>query len=118
MVNLTLPSLSDVHTHLRVPGGEHKEDFATGTAVALAGRSVTILAMPNTMPPSVTPEVLQATRQKAQHAIYYDVGLFAGMTLTGRIERVLLPGQPVYDASQPGLKDKVVAQSGSGQVLP
>jgi len=31
-----LPGLIDVHTHLRVPGGEHKEDFRTGTAAALA----------------------------------------------------------------------------------
>ena len=34
MSYLQLPGLIDVHTHLRVPGGEHKEDFATGTAAA------------------------------------------------------------------------------------
>lgn len=78
MSNLTLPGLIDVHTHLRVPGGEHKEDFATGTAAALAGGFTTILAMPNTSPPLITPEVMQWTRQKAQRAIYCDVGLFAG----------------------------------------
>ena len=37
MTDLTLPGLIDVHTHLRVPGGEHKETFASGTAAALAG---------------------------------------------------------------------------------
>jgi len=37
MANLVLPGLVDVHTHLRVPGGEHKEDFDSGTAAALAG---------------------------------------------------------------------------------
>jgi carbamoyl-phosphate synthase/aspartate carbamoyltransferase/dihydroorotase len=78
MSHLILPGLVDVHTHLRVPGGEHKEDFTTGTAAALAGGITTLLAMPNTTPPLTTPEVLQATLQKAQQSIYCDVGLFAG----------------------------------------
>ncbi|MBN1219174.1 MAG: amidohydrolase family protein [Anaerolineae bacterium] len=75
---MKLPGLIDVHTHLRVPGGEHKEDFATGTAAALAGGFTLILAMPNTTPPLVTAEVLQATRQQAQQTILCDVGLVAG----------------------------------------
>ena len=54
MPDLTLPGLIDVHTHLRVPGGEHKEDFATGTAAALAGGITLVLAMPNTNPPLTT----------------------------------------------------------------
>jgi carbamoyl-phosphate synthase/aspartate carbamoyltransferase/dihydroorotase len=78
MTNLILPGLVDVHTHLRVPGGEHKEDFSTGTAAALAGGITTLLAMPNTSPPLATPQALQATRQKAQRSIFCDVGLFAG----------------------------------------
>jgi len=75
---LKLPGLIDVHTHLRVPGGEHKEDFATGTAAALAGGMTMILAMPNTSPPLSRPQTLQETRQQAQQAIHCDVGLFAG----------------------------------------
>lgn len=75
---IILPGLIDVHTHLRVPGGEHKEDFHTGTAAALAGGITTILGMPNTSPPLSTPEVLVATRQKAAQEILCDVGLFAG----------------------------------------
>lgn len=75
---IRLPGLVDVHTHLRVPGGEHKEDFASGTAAALAGGMTTILAMPNTTPPLSTPETLAQTRATAQRAIRCDVGLFAG----------------------------------------
>jgi dihydroorotase len=78
VTHLTLPGLIDVHTHLRVPGGEHKEDFATGTAAALAGGITTVLAMPNTSPPLSTPETLQAARQTAQRDIRCDAGLFAG----------------------------------------
>ena len=75
---LKLPGLIDVHTHLRVPGGEHKEDFATGSAAALAGGVTMILAMPNTSPPLTTVEVIEQTRQTADAAIRCDVGLFAG----------------------------------------
>src|SRR5688572_21204871 len=78
MTKLILPGLVDVHTHLRVPGGEHKEDFSSGTAAALAGGVTLVLAMPNTTPPLTTPEVVAETRQKAQRSIYCDVGLFAG----------------------------------------
>jgi hypothetical protein len=45
---MRLPGLIDVHVHLRVPGGEHKEDFHTATAAALAGGFTTVLGMPNT----------------------------------------------------------------------
>ncbi len=75
---ITLPGLVDVHTHLRVPGGEHKEDFRTGTAAALAGGITTILGMPNTSPPLSTPEALAAAREQAAQDILCDVGLFAG----------------------------------------
>ncbi|HEX6383293.1 MAG TPA: amidohydrolase family protein [Anaerolineae bacterium] len=80
MVDLVLPGLVDVHTHLRVPGGEHKEDFATGTAAALAGGITTILAMPNTSPPLATPGTMRATYRQAQATIRCDVGLFAGVS--------------------------------------
>ncbi|GJM41183.1 MAG: dihydroorotase [Ardenticatenaceae bacterium] len=75
---ITLPGLIDVHTHLRVPGGEHKEDFRTGTAAALAGGMTTILGMPNTSPPLSTPAELLAAREQAAQDILCDVGLFAG----------------------------------------
>ena len=78
MSELILPGLIDVHTHLRVPGGEHKEDFRTGTAAALAGGMTTVLAMPNTSPPLATPEVMQATFAQAQAETRCELGLFAG----------------------------------------
>lgn len=78
MPDLTLPGLIDPHVHLRVPGGEHKEDFATGTAAALAGGFTLVLAMPNTNPPLTTPEALEMARAAAARDARCDVGLFAG----------------------------------------
>ena len=45
--------LIDVHVHLREPGATYKEDFASGTAAALAGGITMVLVMPNTNPPIV-----------------------------------------------------------------
>ncbi len=78
MNSITLPGLIDVHTHLRIPGGEHKEDFATGTAAALAGGITMLLGMPNTSPPLTTPAALNAAREQAKADSRCDVGLFAG----------------------------------------
>ena len=78
MPDLILPGLIDVHTHLRVPGGEHKEDFATGTAAALAGGVTMVLAMPNTRPPLTTPDALDRALRAAAAGIRCDVGLYAG----------------------------------------
>lgn len=78
MADLILPGLIDVHTHLRVPGGEHKEDFATGTAAALAGGVTMVLAMPNTNPPLTTPEALNLAIASALKDARCDVGIFAG----------------------------------------
>lgn len=89
---MRLPGLVDIHTHLRVPGGEHKEDFDTGTAAALAGGFTTVLGMPNTTPPLITAGVLQAIRHLASTSIRCDVGLFAGASPEGLAELPALAG--------------------------
>lgn len=73
-----LPGLIDVHVHLREPGGEHKEDYASGTAAALAGGITCVLDMPNTTPPTTTPERLLAKRERARRGARCDVGIYAG----------------------------------------
>lgn len=78
MTTLILPGLVDVHTHLRVPGGEHKEDFATGSSAALAGGITMILGMPNTSPALTRPEPLISTLTNAQANTHCDIGLYAG----------------------------------------
>ena len=95
METITLPGLVDVHTHLRVPGGEHKEDFASGTAAALAGGVTMVLAMPNTSPPLTTPEVMRATCRRAQAEIRCDVGFYAGASAEDVVHLPTLADQAV-----------------------
>jgi dihydroorotase len=44
------PGLVDIHTHLREPGQEWKEDVGTGSLAAAQGGYTAVVAMPNTEP--------------------------------------------------------------------
>ena len=46
------PGFVDLHTHLREPGQEWKEDISSGSAAAAAGGFTAVVAMPNTDPPT------------------------------------------------------------------
>lgn len=45
------PGLIDMHTHLREPGFEYKEDIESGTSAAAMGGFTSVACMPNTQPP-------------------------------------------------------------------
>jgi len=47
---IVVPGLIDIHTHLREPGFEYKEDVASGTRAAARGGFTAVAAMPNTDP--------------------------------------------------------------------
>ncbi len=82
MTRLRLPGLIDAHVHLREPGYTHKEDFYSGTAAALAGGVTVVLDMPNTNPPTATPDRLRDKARLAAAKAVCDVGLFVGATNT------------------------------------
>jgi dihydroorotase-like cyclic amidohydrolase len=78
MSTLHLPGLIDIHVHLRDPGGTHKEDFATGTAAALAGGIVAVLDMPNNIPPVTNADSLRTKQVAAAEKAHCDYGLYLG----------------------------------------
>ncbi len=63
-----VPGLVDLHTHLREPGQEYKEDIATGTRAAAAGGFTSVCAMPNTTPPNDTRAVTELIVRRAREA--------------------------------------------------
>lgn len=68
------PGLVDLHTHLREPGQEYKEDIASGGRAAAAGGFTAVACMANTDPvnddPSVTDFILDRARQDAPVRVY------------------------------------------------
>jgi dihydroorotase (multifunctional complex type) len=83
---LVFPGLIDPHVHLREPGGEHKEDFVSGTRAALAGGFTTVLAMPNTSPPLTDGGTLSQARALATSKAVCDIGFFVGATAANIVE--------------------------------
>ena len=63
---LLFPGLVDLHTHLREPGQEYKEDIASGLAAAAAGGFTDVCAMPNTRPVNDTRAVTELLVHKAR----------------------------------------------------
>ncbi len=61
-----LPSLTDVHTHLREPGQEYKEDVQSGLKAAAHGGFSNILCMANTRPVNDNASVTELMLDKAR----------------------------------------------------
>ncbi len=59
--------LFDMHVHFRDPGFTHKEDVLTGCNAAAHGGVTGVCCMPNTNPPTDTPETVEYIREKAKN---------------------------------------------------
>lgn len=62
---LVAPGLIDMHTHLREPGFEAKEDIASGTRAAARGGFTAVACMPNTDPPADSAAVISYIKSAA-----------------------------------------------------
>lgn len=79
---IEIPSPIDVHTHLREPGGEHKETIASGTLAALYGGYQAVFDMPNN--PGVPTWSTVRLLEKEDIAVTTsntDIGFYAGVDL-------------------------------------
>jgi dihydroorotase len=74
------PGAIDVHVHFREPGASHKETWTTGSQSAAAGGVTTVVDQPNTDPPTVTGEALEAKRELAAEQSIVDFGINGGVT--------------------------------------
>lgn len=75
---MRLPGLIDPHVHLREPGATHKEDWASGTAAALAGGFTAVLAMPNTQPSITDRETFTQAAKAATFKARCDYAQYLG----------------------------------------
>ena len=73
---LVIPSLWDVHTHLREPGREDEETLVSGGRAAIRGGYAGVCCMPNTEPPLDDPSVIEFIKErgKISPAIIFPVG--------------------------------------------
>ncbi|MEF2146577.1 MAG: dihydroorotase [Desulfovibrionaceae bacterium] len=94
-----LPSLTDVHVHLREPGFEWKEDIASGLGAAAHGGFANIMCMANTDPVNDKANVTDLMLEKAQEAWPHGPRLFPIGALTrGLLGKELAPMGELADA--------------------
>ena len=74
------PGFIDIHTHLREPGLEAKEDLVTGTMAAAAGGITRVCCMPNTKPVIDTSIVVSGIKKRAAEEGYVHVEVIGAIT--------------------------------------
>ncbi len=77
------PGLVDIHTHLREPGHEYKEDTESASRVAAAGGYTAVVAMPNTDPVIDSGHLVRYTIERGREVGLVEVAS-AGCVTAGR----------------------------------
>jgi allantoinase len=73
-----LPGVLDPHVHTRHPGGEAREDFASGTAAAAAGGISTLFEMPISKVPTNSAKNLRTRVEAMAPQAHIDYALYGG----------------------------------------
>ncbi|WP_288935731.1 dihydroorotase [uncultured Acidaminococcus sp.] len=74
------PGFIDLHTHLREPGLEAKEDLVTGTMAAAAGGITRVACMPNTKPVIDSSIIVSGVKKRAEEEGYVHVEVIGAIT--------------------------------------
>ena len=74
------PGFIDLHTHLREPGLEAKEDLVTGTMAAAHGGITRVACMPNTKPVIDSSIVVSGIQERAKNEGYVHVEVIGAIT--------------------------------------
>lgn len=83
-----IPGCIDDQVHFREPGLTHKANIGTESAAAVAGGITTFMEMPNTVPNTLTQELLQDKYAIAAKTSYANYSFFMGAS-NDNIEEVL-----------------------------
>ena len=77
---IIFPGFIDPHVHLREPGWEQKEDFASGSEAAVHGGVTTVFDMPNNPVPATDIPTLETKAKLARSKAVIDVKFFGGVS--------------------------------------
>lgn len=91
------PGFVDIHTHLREPGQEWKEDIASGSHAAAAGGFTAVVAMPNTEPATDAGHLARYVFDRGRQVGLVDV-IPAGAISVGRAGERLAHLDELWDA--------------------
>lgn len=74
------PGFIDMHTHMREPGQEAKEDFESGSRAAAAGGYTTVATMPNTKPVVDDAALVKGLKMRAQEVAAVHIEIIGAVT--------------------------------------
>lgn len=77
---IVVPGLIDMHTHLREPGQEAKEDFASGSRAGAAGGYTTVATMPNTSPVVDTAALVTSLQKRGEDVAIIHIHIIGAVT--------------------------------------
>lgn len=77
---MLMPGVIDTHVHFRDPGLTEKADMLTESRAAVAGGVTSFIDMPNTAPPTVSSEAVEAKKTRAAEVSEANYGFFIGAT--------------------------------------
>jgi len=83
-----IPGLIDDQVHFREPGLTHKAEIYTEAKAGVAGGTTTFMEMPNTIPQSVTIELLEQKYKRASEVSLANYSFFFGAT-NDNLEEIL-----------------------------
>lgn len=86
--NYLLPGVIDDQCHFREPGLTHKADIHSESRAAVAGGTTTFMEMPNTVPNTLTQELLQDKYDIAEKTSFANYSFYMGAS-NDNIEEVL-----------------------------
>jgi dihydroorotase len=102
-----LPGLIDDQVHFREPGLAHKAEIATESRAAVAGGITSYIEQPNTYPPALTAEAVEAKYARAAECSMANFGFNIGASNENleelkRLEKGRYPGVKVFMGSSTG----------------
>lgn len=77
---LLLPGVIDDQVHFREPGLTHKDDIAHASAAAAAGGVTSFMEMPNTVPQTLTQELLEQKYALGAHHSLVNYSFYMGVS--------------------------------------
>ena len=102
-----LPGMIDSQVHFREPGLTHKGDLTSESRAAVAGGITSYMEMPNTKPPAVTIETLEAKYTRAAEVSAANYAFYLGATNDNldqirRVDPTRVPGLKVFMGASTG----------------
>ena len=101
--NYLIPGMIDDQVHFRDPGLTYKGDISTESKAAIAGGVTSIMDMPNTVPNTLSRELLEQKYQSAALHSSANYSFFMGVTAANLEEALRVDNETVCGITDDGL---------------